>query len=254
MSQLSMRIDLHRAPHAFHLQINTQLPLDGVTAIYGPSGAGKTTLLRCIAGLQCFTNGSIHYDQTLWQDARVHIPVHKRGLAYVCQHGDLFEHLSVQGNLKYAQHRARKRQERVPINDLIDLLALAPLLPKHPRQLSGGERQRVALARALLSQPALLLLDEPLASVDQHQRAAVLPYIQQLCAAKHMPTLYVSHDLAEVAALAHHIVHMVDGKLLQQGPAPQLLPMLRANYDAIAAELLALKYENARLKARLEAH
>ena len=127
------------------------------------------------------------------------------------------------------------------------------LLQHRIEKLSGGERQRVALARALLSQPSLLLLDEPLASVDQHQRATVLPYIQRLCAAQLLPIIYVSHDLDEVAALAHDIIHLVDGKVLQQGPAPELLVSLREIYDATRTEMAILKAENQHLKARCEA-
>ncbi len=247
---LAVDINLSHGQKTFRLQINTHLSLAGVTAIYGPSGAGKTTLLRCIAGLQPLTCGSIRFRQTLWQDASMQVPVHQRGIAYVCQSADLFAHLNVLGNLRYAQRRAQKRTVRVSAAEVIDLLALAPLLQHHIDQLSGGERQRVALARALLSQPSLLLLDEPLASVDQHQRATVLPYIQRLCAAQLMPILYVSHDLSEVAALAHDIVHLVDGKLRQQGPARQLLPALHAIYDDNSVEINALKVENAQLKAR----
>ena len=127
------------------------------------------------------------------------------------------------------------------------------MLQHRIEKLSGGERQRVALARALLSQPSLLLLDEPLASVDQHQRATVLPYIQRLCAAQLLPIIYVSHDLDEVAALAHDIIHLVDGKVLQQGPAPELLVSLREIYDATRTEMAILKAENQHLKARCEA-
>ena len=250
---LALEIDLSHGPQAFHLQINTSLSLTGVTAIYGPSGAGKTTLLRCIAGLQAMTCGSIRFRQTLWHDASMQIPTHQRGLAYVCQSADLFAHLNVQGNLNYAQRRAQKRTLRVSANEVIELLALAPLLQHRIEQLSGGECQRVALARALLSQPSLLLLDEPLASVDQHQRATVLPYIQRLCAAQLLPIIYVSHDLDEVAALAHDIIHLVDGKVLQQGPAPELLVSLREIYDATRTEMAILKAENQHLKARCEA-
>ena len=254
---LALEIDLSHGSQAFHLQISTRLSLAGVTAIYGPSGAGKTTLLRCIAGLQAMTCGSIRFRQTLWQDASMQVPTHQRGLAYVCQSADLFAHLNVQGNLNYAQRRAQKRTLRVSADEVIELLALAPLLQHRIEQLSGGERQRVALARALLSQPSLLLLDEPLASVDQHQRATVLPYIQRLCAAQLMPILYVSHDLNEVAALAHDIVHLVDGRLMQQGSTLQLLPTLHTIYDDNRIEINALKAENALLKARcaeLEMH
>ncbi len=250
---LALEIDLSHGPQAFHLQISTHLSLTGVTAIYGPSGAGKTTLLRCIAGLQAMTCGSIRFRQTLWQDASMQVPTHQRGLAYVCQSADLFAHLNVQGNLNYAQRRAQKRTLRVSAEEVIELLALAPLLQHRIEQLSGGERQRVALARALLSQPSLLLLDEPLASVDQHQRATVLPYIQRLCAAQLLPIIYVSHDLDEVAALAHDIIHLVDGKVLQQGPAPELLVSLREIYDATRTEMAILKAENQHLKARCEA-
>ena len=254
---LALEIDLNHGSQAFHLKISTCLSLTGVTAIYGPSGAGKTTLLRCIAGLQPMNCGRIRFRQTLWQDASMHIPAHQRGIAYVCQSANLFTHLNVQGNLNYAQRRAQKRTVRVSADEVIDLLALAPLLQHRIEQLSGGERQRVALARALLSQPSLLLLDEPLASVDQHQRATVLPYIQRLCAAQLMPILYVSHDLNEVAAVSHDIVHLVDGRLMQQGSARQLLPMLHTIYDDNRIEINALKAENALLKARcaeLEMH
>lgn len=250
---LALEIDLNHGSQAFHLQISTCLSLTGVTAIYGPSGAGKTTLLRCIAGLQTMTCGSIRFRQTLWQDASMHVPAHQRGLAYACQSANLFTHLNVQGNLNYAQHRAQKRTVRVSADEVIGLLALAPLLQHRIEQLSGGERQRVALARALLSQPSLLLLDEPLASVDQHQRATLLPYIKRLCAAQLMPIIYVSHDLDEVTELAHDIIHLVDGKALQQGPASELLITLRKIYDATRTEIAILKAENQHLKVRCEA-
>lgn len=256
-NELVLNLDTRYGQHAFDLQLNCVLSLTGVTAIYGPSGSGKTTLLRSIAGLHSTGKGYIRFRQVIWQDAMHYVPTHLRGLAYVSQNTNLFEYMSVQDNLNYAQRRARKRPKRVIADDVISLLALTALIDRRPSQLSGGERQRVAIARALLSQPDLMLLDEPLAGVDQLQRAAVLPFMQRLCEAQLMPMLYVSHDLDEVDALADDIVHLVGGRLIQQGNAPELLPQLRATYDAHCDEVVALRTENTRLKARcaaLESH
>ncbi|REH38970.1 molybdate transport system ATP-binding protein [Paraperlucidibaca baekdonensis] len=238
-NQLSLDVDVQHG--AFHLAIACSLPLAGVTAIYGASGAGKTTLLRCIAGLHASPHGHMHFRQQHWQ----HLPTHRRGLAYVCQQASLFPHLTVSGNLDYAQRRARRAGHQR--EEIIALFALAPLLARAPQQLSGGERQRVVLARALLSQPQLLLLDEPFSGIDQAQRTALLPYIRHL--SQQLPIIMVSHDLRDIECLAQHIVHLADGRLIAQAPASTLLPSLRAHSDS--DRVAALEAENIRLRAAL---
>ena len=201
----------------FTLDVALRLPERGVTGLFGASGSGKTTLLRCLAGLEPRCAGQVRLGDRLWQDtaARLHLPPHRRGVGYVSQEADLFAHLDVRGNLRYAERRARERA--LAWDDAVGWLGVEPLLGRSPRTLSGGERQRVALARALLSGPRLLLMDEPLAALDEVSRREILPWLEALPARLAIPIVYVSHSLREVLRLADHLLWLVGGRVRAAG-------------------------------------
>lgn len=201
---------------SFALDAEARFPAAGVTALVGPSGSGKTTLLRCIAGL-ARAQGRVQVGEAVWQDGRAFTPTHRRGVGYVFQEPSLLPHLSVRRNLDFAVRRAGDGPG-VGFDEAVDLLGIAELLPRAPGRLSGGERQRVAIARALLGRPRLLLMDEPLSSLDAAGKAEVLPRLEALHRALALPILYVSHDAREVARLADRVLAMHDGRL---SPAPQ---------------------------------
>ncbi len=211
---------------AFCLDVNTELPGCGITAIYGSSGSGKTTLLRCIAGLEraelglCFVNGMP------WQDERVFEPVHQRPLGFVFQESSLFEHLTAEGNLQYAVKRSAGKFRGIVYGHVITVMGLSGLLERYPHELSGGERQRVAIARALLAQPQLLLMDEPLASLDRLRKREILPYLEHLRTAFDVPIIYVSHSLEEVTRLADHVVLLEAGSVIAQGSVTDVFSRL----------------------------
>lgn len=209
----------------FRLQVDLTLPGNGITAIFGHSGCGKTTLLRCIAGL-LKAEGLIHINHQDWQNKRLFMPSHKRPLGYVFQEASLFAHLSVEKNLLYAEKRSDQSRTQHRRSQLLELLALQPLLQRMPQQLSGGERQRVAIARALLIQPQILLMDEPLASLDSDRKQEILPYLLKLKNELDIPIIYVSHDADEVARLADYLVVMENGCVVSQGPLAQSLNQL----------------------------
>jgi molybdate transport system ATP-binding protein len=215
-SALEARFRLVRG--RFDLDATFGCPARGVSGLFGPSGAGKTTLLRCIAGLERAADGFLRVGDDVWQDSEDgrFLPAHRRAVGYVFQDADLFSHLSVRGNLAYAYRRTRDR--RITWDDAVMWLGVEKLLDRAPARLSGGERQRVAVARALLSSPRLLLMDEPLASLDEVGRREVLPWLQALPERLSMPILYVSHSLAEVGRLADHMVWLVDGRVRAAGP------------------------------------
>ena len=192
-----------------------EVPAQGVTALVGPSGSGKTTLLRCLAGL-ARAEGEVAVDGVVWQAGRRFVPPHRRRLGYVFQEPSLLPHLSVRGNLDFATARAGS-QPGPGFDDAVGMLGLEGLLARSPAALSGGERQRVAIARALLSRPALLLMDEPLSSLDAASKAEVLPYLEALHRSLRLPILYVSHDALEIARLADRVLRMEAGRL--RGPA-----------------------------------
>lgn len=206
----------------FRLRADLDIPGRGVTAIYGESGSGKTTLLRCFAGLQAGVVGELLVCGERWLDAGVNLPTHQRPLGYVFQEASLFPHLTAAGNLAYAERRAsggalgENLRERV-----VGLMGIGGLLDRKPDQLSGGERQRVAIARALLIQPRLLLMDEPLASLDEKRKQEILPYLERL-AEFDLPVLYVSHSVSEIARLADHLVVMDAGSAVASGPLTEL--------------------------------
>jgi molybdate transport system ATP-binding protein len=203
---------------AFRLHAEARLPAAGVTALIGPSGAGKTTLLRCLAGL-ARADGEVIVEGSVWQDARRFTPTHRRGVGYVFQEPGLLPHLSVRGNLEFAARRAR-RGPGPEFADAVRMFGLEPLLERSPATLSGGERQRVAIARALLARPALLLMDEPLSSLDAASKADVLPYLETLHRNLSLPVLYVSHDALEVARLADRVLRIELGRVA--APAVEL--------------------------------
>jgi len=207
----------------FELAVALQAPAAGVTALFGRSGAGKSSILRCIAGLQPIRSGRIICNGQVWQDESQRLPSHRRALGYVFQEASLFPHLSVRQNLEYGWKRLRPAQRRVDFAETLQLLELEPLLARRPQQLSGGQRQRVAIARALLTSPELLLLDEPLASLDLQSKAEILPYLERLFAELQMPVLYVSHAPAEVMRLAHRLVLVEQGQVRAQGPLNEML-------------------------------
>jgi molybdate transport system ATP-binding protein len=210
----------------FVLDVNLDLPGRGVTALFGHSGSGKTTLLRLIAGLARASDGYLAIKGEVWQDAHTFMPTHKRALGYVFQEASLFPHLTARGNLAYGTKRSSERLAPAALDHVIDLLGIGALLDRRPHQLSGGERQRVAIARALAVKPRLLLMDEPLSSLDLKRKQDILPYLERLHDALDIPILYVSHAPDEVARLADHIVVMDGGKALAAGPLGDTLARL----------------------------
>ncbi len=226
------------------LAMAADLPCHGLTAVFGPSGSGKSTLLRVIAGLETAAAGEVCFRGQRWlaRDTR-RTPAWQRDVGYVFQDARLFPHLSVRGNLDYAVRRARH-----PVNDsyVIDSLDLGPLLTRRPISLSGGERQRVAIGRALLSGPAILLMDEPLAALDEIRKGEILPYIEQLRDEGSVPILYVSHSLAEVTRLADHIVLVRDGEIVRSGALQSVMA------DPASSAIFGVHEAGAVLTARIE--
>lgn len=197
----------------FSLNVDLTLPNKGISVLFGPSGCGKTTLLRVLSGLDQHKNTTIKIGSTIWQDENTFIPTHQRGVAYVFQEASLFNHLSVQGNLDYAAKRTPLRKNKthqiispISADQASHLLGIQHLLSRNPSTLSGGEQQRVAIAQALTANPRLLLMDEPLASLDEAGKQTLLPYLDSLHRELQIPIVYVSHSQTEVTQLADYLV------------------------------------------------
>lgn len=208
---------------SFTLNAKFVVPTPGVVALFGRSGCGKSTLIDVIAGLTAPDSGRVVLDQTVLLDTerRIDMPAERRRMGYVFQDARLFPHLSVAGNLTYAEKRANGAPY-VTLSRISSLLDLQPLMDRRIHQLSGGERQRVAIGRALLSQPRLLLLDEPLAGLDEARRKGVLPYLETLRDELAIPMVYVTHDFDEVLRLATHIVLMQAGSVIAHGAVGEM--------------------------------
>ncbi|MYM58760.1 molybdenum ABC transporter ATP-binding protein ModC [Vibrio sp. OCN044] len=196
--------------------IDVTIPNKGITSVFGKSGAGKTSLINVIAGLNRPEQGEIVVSGTtlFCSETKVNVPTHKRKVGYVFQDSRLFPHYSVKGNLLYGVTEPDTQH----FNKILNLLDLQSLLHRYPSQLSGGEKQRVAIGRALLCKPAVLLMDEPLASLDMPLKKEVLPYLEHLAQEIQLPIIYVSHSLYELVRLANHIVVIDSGKVVASGP------------------------------------
>ncbi|MEX3015153.1 molybdenum ABC transporter ATP-binding protein [Gymnodinialimonas hymeniacidonis] len=221
---------------AFALDAVFEAPA-GVTCLFGHSGAGKTSVVKAVAGLLNADHSRVSVDGTRLDG----LPTHRRGVGYVFQGPRLFPHMSVRANLSYA----RSGMDMGPV---VDMLGIDHLLDRRPASLSGGEAQRVAIGRALLSQPRLLLLDEPLAALDEARKAEILPYLERVRDAAEVPILYVSHSVAEVARLATTIVALEQGKVVRVGPAADVLS------DPDIAPVIGIREAGALLSARVVRH
>lgn len=285
-----LRVAAFKKRDGFTLQAEFEAPTPGIVALFGRSGCGKTTLVNIISGLLAADEARIQLDDVVLADTRagISVPVEHRRIGYVFQDARLFPHFSVRGNLRYGLKRslrggrgrgAQERAEQAPagqssagrptagaplprqtiaFDEVVSLLGLSALLERRPHQLSGGERQRVGLGRALLSQPQLLLLDEPLASLDVARREEVLPYLQALRDQLSIPMVYVSHQFEEVLQLATHVVLMETGRVVAQGTLSEvsLRPELRAivGPDSVGSVLdgVVTKTDPARATAELQ--
>ena len=231
---MSIHARFRIARPGFSLDVDTQFPARGVSALFGPSGSGKTTLLRCIAGLEKAA-GTLQVNGETWQGANTFMPVDRRPLGYVFQEASLFPHLSVRANLEYGYKRIAPAECRVQPAQAVEWLGLDSLIGRKDVQgLSGGERQRVAIGRALLASPRLLLMDEPLSALDAASRQDILPYLERLHRELDIPVLYVSHALDEVARLADHLVLLEQGRVIAGGALGETLARLdlpTAHYD-----------------------
>ena len=229
MSSLHLKIKMSRP--VFELDLELQLPGLGITAIFGPSGSGKTTLLRAVAGLEKNHLGRIQIGSHVWQDTQqgIDLPTWQRPLGYVFQESSLLSHLNVTDNLNFGLKRAVKSSGNAQsvaataLQDAIELLGIGSLLQRMPDQLSGGERQRVAIARAIAMKPKLLLMDEPLASLDAARRQEIFPWLTKLRDELKMPMLYVTHSTEELTRLADHLVVLDQGQVKAQGPVGSVL-------------------------------
>lgn len=204
----------------FSIEAKFTIPEKGVLGIFGHSGSGKTTLLRCIAGLEKEVSGRIEINNEIWLSDKQHLSTQQRNIGYIFQESRLFPHLSVEKNLDYGASRSSPKHEdsnKVNREHLLGLLNIEHLLDRYPRQLSGGEKQRVAIGRALLKKPQLLLLDEPLASLDDYRKQEVLPFLDKLHGELNIPMLYVSHSLEEVSRLCDHMLVMQQGEVKFKG-------------------------------------
>ena len=220
-------LDLHviRQQGDFRVDVAFCSPGVGVTALFGRSGAGKTSVVNMVAGLVRPDRGHIVVNgRSLFDAAQgLNVPPEKRRMGYIFQDGRLFPHLSVKANLTYGMHLTPPAERRVALGDVVDLLGIGHLLHRRPAKLSGGEKQRVAIGRALLTSPSVLLMDEPLASLDSSRKAEVLPFLSRLCGELSTPILYVSHSLEEVLNLADTMVLLDQGRVAAAGPLEDLI-------------------------------
>ena len=206
----------------FHLEVD--LSLDSpVTALFGPSGSGKTTLLHAVAGLLRPDRGRIAVGGQVCAEPGVYVPAHRRRVAVVFQDLRLFPHRSVRDNLLYGWRLLPDHRRRLDPADVVEALEIGPLMERAAQDLSGGERQRVALGRALLAMPDLLLMDEPLASVDMALRRQILPYLRSVLERTGIPVLYVSHSLPEFLELTERVVVLEAGRVVGQGEVFEVL-------------------------------
>lgn len=237
---------------SFALDAEFTVPASGVTGLFGPSGSGKTTVLRCIAGLHRLADGYCAVDGDVWQDKSSFRPAHKRRIGYVFQEASLFPHLSVTGNLLYATRGRRPAApaDAIGFDEAVALLGLSALLHRAPDRLSGGERQRVAIGRALLSQPKLLLMDEPLSALDAETKNEILPFLERLRDSLSLPIIYVSHDMREIERLADHLILMQAGRVRSVGPLNELqsdpaLPLAAGHDAAVTLDAVVSSYDAA---------
>jgi molybdate transport system ATP-binding protein len=242
----------------FTLDASLELPLQGITGIFGVSGAGKTTLLRCIAGLEHASAGRLVVAGETWEDTAngIFLPVQQRNVGYVFQEPRLFEHLSVRGNIEYGRKR-RAGASDAEFDHVVELLGLGALLERRPEALSGGEAQRVAIARALLCAPQLVLMDEPLASLDSARRNDILPFLDRLHAEAQIPIIYVSHNIDEVCRLCDHLVALDAGRVAASGALQDVLveldvPVLGGSNAGSVIEGTVAGYDSDDDLARLE--
>lgn len=244
----ALRVQLALARTDFRLEVDLVLPGRGITVMFGPSGSGKTTVLRCVAGLETGT-GVVALQDAVWQDSarRVFTPTWQRAIGYVFQEASLFEHMDVRRNLHFGLRRVERSGDTRSLDAAVALLGIGHLLERPVGSLSGGERQRVAIARALATRPRLLLLDEPLAALDVARRREVLPWLERLHEELHIPVLYVTHSVDELARLADHVVLLEHGRVRASGPvaaamaSPDLARAIGDEAGAVVrAEVVAL--------------
>lgn len=228
---IDIRYSLKRG--SFELQVVAELPLKGVTGVFGESGAGKTTLLRCMAGLETVNDGRLLIAGDTWEGGGNSRPAHRRPIGYVFQEPRLFDHLSVRENIEFSRRR-RPAAQKQDVGEVTALLGLDHLLDRKPGDLSGGEAQRVAIARALVSAPQVVLMDEPLASLDQARRDEILPYLDRLHREAKVPILYVSHNIDEICRLCDWLLVLSQGRVVADGTIQDVL--LRSDLPVLAGE------------------
>lgn len=238
---MSIEARFHIDRGDFQLNIELSCETTGITGLVGPSGCGKTTLLRAIAGLEQHRGGYLKVGDMTWQDDGHFVPPHLRQLGYVFQEASLFAHLDVMANLEYGYKRIDKSSRKINLQDAITLLGISHLLSRLPYTLSGGERQRVAIARALATSPRMLLMDEPLAALDQSSKQEILPYLESLRDELNIPVMYVSHSPNEVARLADQLVLLERGRIKACGPISEMLtrmdlPLAHEDYAKVLIE------------------
>ncbi|MEI4473428.1 molybdenum ABC transporter ATP-binding protein [Frigidibacter sp. MR17.24] len=243
---MTLSVAIRLARPGFDLDVAFAAP-QGVTALFGRSGAGKTTVVQAVAGLLRPDRGRIALGDRVLSEGRTFLPPHRRRIGYVFQDGRLFPHLSVRQNLLYGRWFAGARAT-AEIGPVVEMLGIGALMHRPTAGLSGGEKQRVALGRALLSGPELLLMDEPLAALDQARKDEILPYLERLRDETRLPILYVTHAASEVARLATTVVVLDRGRVAAAGPVAEVLS------DPAAGAVLGLRELGAVIEARILAH
>ncbi len=223
-----LEVQVRRKQGDFEIDVAFSPPESGVTALFGPSGAGKTTIVNMIAGLVRPDAGSIRLNGRCLFDAGrgIHLAPELRRIGYIFQDGRLFPHLSVRANLTYGMRLLPRPKRYATFDTVVEILGITALLNRRPAKLSGGEKQRVAIGRALLSSPTMLLMDEPLASLDHQRKEEVMPFISLLCSEFSIPILYVSHSREEIRRLAEYLVVLEQGRVVDSGSLKELTDRL----------------------------
>jgi molybdate transport system ATP-binding protein len=214
-----LEVNVQKKLGSFSINVAFLVKAPGITALFGPSGSGKTSVINMVAGLLKPDQGQISVNGNTVFDSRrgIDVPPNRRRLGYVFQDGRLFPHMSVKSNLTYGMKLTRKGEQGVSFDKAVDVLDLGTLLHRRPAKLSGGEKQRVAIGRALLTNPSVLLMDEPLSSLDEARKSEIIPFVLRMQKEFLIPALYVSHSTDEISSLADHVVVIQSGEVASNG-------------------------------------